>query len=138
MITKIEDSLRQCNGDVFANLSRQYLVYRYSHVFPTGFVLGKEKSKIGTPDNFIPVGDYYIFNEITTKADDTMVKLKADIGHCFSQKVIPQEKIIKIILICNDSNTLFLSYFQNLKVSIISMAERQGAVIHIRLNKYEI
>lgn len=101
MITKIEDSLRQCNGDVFANLSRQYLVYRYSHVFPTGFVLGKEKSKIGTPDNFIPVGDYYIFNEITTKADDTMVKLKADIGHCFSQKVIPQEKIIKIILICN-------------------------------------
>ncbi|MFD2588324.1 hypothetical protein ACFSQJ_15400 [Croceitalea marina] len=101
MITKIEAALKECNGDVFANLSRQYLVYRYSHVFPTGFVLGKEKSKIGTPDNFIPIDDYFIYNEITTKADNVISKLKADIKHCFEQTDVPKNKIIKIILICN-------------------------------------
>ncbi|WP_299122993.1 hypothetical protein [uncultured Winogradskyella sp.] len=113
MITRIEAALKECNGDVFANLSRQYLVYRYSHVFPTGFVLGKEKSKIGTPDNFIPIGDYYIYNEITTKTDNILSKLKADISHCFKQTDVPKDGIVKIILICN--SVIDVSDYDDLK-----------------------
>ncbi len=102
MITEIEQRLLSCNGDKFANLCRLYLSYRYEIVNSTGFVLGKEKSKKGTPDTFIPVKDFYIFNEITTTDRKRLIpKLKKDIEHCFKQKDINADKIAKIILICN-------------------------------------
>lgn len=101
MLTQIENALKQCNGDIFANICRQYLSYEYKSVLASGFVLGKEKSKKGTPDNFIPYKGYYIFNEITTVEKDLINKLKKDIQHCFVQKDIPSKKISKVILICN-------------------------------------
>lgn len=106
MITQIEQKLASCNADKFANLCRLYLAYRYDIVNSTGFVLGKEKSKKGTPDNFIAFKDFYIFNEITTTDKTRLIsKLKQDIQHCFHQKDVPVEKIIKIILICNSKIT---------------------------------
>ncbi|CAL2105500.1 conserved hypothetical protein [Tenacibaculum sp. 190524A02b] len=101
MLTQIEDRLKQCNGDIFANICRQYLSYEYKSILASGFVLGKEKSKKGTPDNFIPYNDYYVFNEVTTVEKDLIKKLEKDINHCFVQKDIPIEKISKIVLICN-------------------------------------
>ncbi len=101
MITRIEAALKECNGDKFANLARHYLAYRYDSVISSGFVVGKEKSKKGTPDNFMPLGDFYIYNEITTQEKKIFDKLKSDISDCFEQKDIPIEKIVKIILICN-------------------------------------
>ncbi|MGG5210099.1 hypothetical protein ACQWU4_14310 [Chryseobacterium sp. MIQD13] len=106
MITEIEHRLLSCNADKFANLCRLYLSYKYDIINSTGFVLGKEKSKKGTPDNFIPVKDFYIFNEITTIDKKRLLpKLKSDIEHCFIQKDVPSEKILKIILICNNKIT---------------------------------
>src|SRR5690606_19973596 len=99
MITRIEAALKECNGDKFANLARLYLAYRYDSVISSGFVVGKEKSKKGTPDNFMPLGDFYIYNEITTQEKKIFDKLKSDISDCFEQKDIPIEKIVKIILI---------------------------------------
>lgn len=106
MITEIEQRLSSCNADKFANLCRLYLSYKYEIINSTGFVLGKEKSKKGTPDNFISIKDFYIFNEITTTDKKGLLpKLKLDIEHCFKQTDVPSEKILKIILICNNKIT---------------------------------
>lgn len=106
MITLIEQKLSGCNGDKFANLCRLYLSYKYEIINSTGFVLGKEKSKKGTPDNFIPIKDFYIFNEITTTDTKRLLpKLKQDIEHCFKQNDVPSGKILKILLICNNKIT---------------------------------
>ncbi|MGG7035700.1 MAG: hypothetical protein ACI7YS_10995 [Flavobacterium sp.] len=106
MITAIEQALQRCSADKFANLCRLYLAYRFPIVNATGFVVGKEKSKKGTPDNFIPDGDNFIFNEVTTiDKKELIVKLKKDVKHCFTQKDIPTACISKIILICNQEIT---------------------------------
>src|SRR5690554_2638125 len=101
MVTRIEAALKACNGDRFASLARLYLSYRFYSIISTGFVLGKEKSRTGTPDKFIPIGDFYIYSEVTSQEKGIFGKLKADISHCFNQTDIPKEKIVKIILICN-------------------------------------
>ena len=101
MVTRIEAALKECNGDRFASLARLYLSYRFYSIISTGFVLGKEKSRTGTPDKFIPIGDFYIYSEVTSQEKGIFGKLKADISHCFNQTDIPKEKIVKIILICN-------------------------------------
>ncbi|WP_435416638.1 hypothetical protein [Polaribacter aestuariivivens] len=101
MITRIEKELLICNEDKFANLCRLYLAFQYNIVHSSGFALGKEKSKAGIPDNFIAVKDFYIFNEITTQEKGLVGKLKKDISDCFNQNSIPNDKILKIILICN-------------------------------------
>jgi len=106
MITSIEQALLSCNPDKFANICRLYLGYRYPIVNPTGLVVGKEKSKKGTPDNFISDNDSYIFSEITTIDKNQLIsKLKKDIEHCFNQNDISSDKIIRIILICNQEIT---------------------------------
>lgn len=106
MITAIEQALQRCNPDKFANLCRLYLAYRFPIINATGLVIGKEKSKKGTPDNFISDGDNYIFNEVTTIEKKQLIeKLKGDIRHCFNQKDISQDKIVRIILICNQEIT---------------------------------
>jgi DNA-directed RNA polymerase subunit F len=101
MITQIEHKLTTINGDDFAVLCRQYLNFKYPFVYPTGLVVGKDKSRIGTPDTFIPIEDYYLFVEITTKTENVLTKLKNDISHCFSQNDVPKEKIVKVILMFN-------------------------------------
>lgn len=101
MITRIEKELLICNEDKFANLCRLYLAYKYSIVNSSGFALGKEKSKSGIPDNFIAYKDFYIYNEITTQEKNLKAKLKKDITDCFNQTDIRNEKIVKVILICN-------------------------------------
>uniref|UniRef100_UPI004048DC2B nSTAND3 domain-containing NTPase n=4 Tax=Flavobacterium sp. TaxID=239 RepID=UPI004048DC2B len=106
MITAIEQALQRCNPDKFANVCRLYLAYRFPIVNATGFVVGKEKSKKGTPDNFIAEGDNFIFNEVTTIDKKALIaKLKKDVKHCFIQKDIPIASISKIILICNEEIT---------------------------------
>jgi len=67
----------------------------------TGSVLTKEKSRKGTPDIFIPTEEGYIMCEVTTQENRLEKRLKHDIDHCMSQKGIPLEKILKIVLICN-------------------------------------
>ena len=101
MLAQIEKALQACNGDIFAVICRRYLNFKYSHVYPTGLVLGKDKSRKGTPDTFIPIKDYYVFVEITTEEKNVLNKLKRDISHCFAQTDVPKQKIIKVILMFN-------------------------------------
>ena len=53
MIPTIEQALLSCNPDKFASICRLYLGYRYPIVNPTGLVVGKEKSKKGTPLRYV-------------------------------------------------------------------------------------
>lgn len=109
MITAIEQALQRCNPDKFANICRLYLAYRFPIVNATGLVVGKEKSKKGTPDNFITDGNNFIFNEVTTIDKKELIKkLKNDVKHCFAQKDIPISSISKIILICNQEITTII------------------------------
>lgn len=124
MITQIEQALLRCSGDKFANISRLYLSYKYELVYSTGFVKGKEKSKKGTPDNFVLFKDYYIYNEITTQETRLDEKLKKDIAHCFKQKDIPINRILKIVLICNGEITpKLLEDLTNYKNNINKLVE---------------
>jgi hypothetical protein len=59
MITVLEQALQRCNPDKFANLCRLYLANSFPIVNGTGLVDGKEKSKKGTPDNFMPDELFY-------------------------------------------------------------------------------
>jgi len=135
MLTQIEQALLRCNGDIFADLCRQYLSYRYNTVFSSGFVKGKEKSKKGTPDNFIPFKDYFIFNEVTTQEQKLQEKLKKDIKHCFAQKDIPKERIVKIILICNSEiSPLLAKELVDYKNSLYSNTELELVPIDVFAN----
>ncbi|MCB9097815.1 MAG: hypothetical protein H6630_09420, partial [Arcobacter sp.] len=103
MITQIEKELDSVNEDKFANIARLYLSYRFNNVLSSGFALGQEKSKVGIPDNFMPIkNSYYVYNEITTvKKNKLKSKLKQDVSSCFNQTDIPLSQIAQIILICN-------------------------------------
>ena len=101
MLAQVEQALLRCNGDAFADICRRYLSYKYDIIHSTGSMTGKQKSKKGTPDNFVTVGEYFIFNEITTVATRLAIKLKKDITNCFTQTSIPLDKINTIILMCN-------------------------------------
>lgn len=125
MITAIEQALQRCNPDKFANLCRLYLAYRFPIVNATGLVVGKEKSKKGTPDNFITDGDNFIFNEVTTIDKKELIKkLKNDVKHCFAQKDIPTASISKIILICNQEiNTIIHKEIADYKNTFNNVAD---------------
>ena len=129
MITAIEQALQRCNPDKFANLCRLYLAYRFPIINATGLVIGKEKSKKGTPDNFISDGDNYIFNEVTTIEKKQLIeKLKGDIRHCFNQKDISQDKIVRIILICNQEITTKIQEELNLYKNEINRFTKLNAI----------
>ena len=137
MITQIEHKLTTINGDDFAVLCRLYLNFKHPFVYPTGLVVGKDKSRKGTPDTFIPIDDYYLFVEITTKTEDILTKLKKDISHCFSQNDIPNEKIIKVILMFNGVHDTIKH--EELKTHLSSYSvDCQLEVIDIRILANEI
>lgn len=78
----------------------------YSFITSSGSVIGKEKTRKGTPDTYIPInGDEYIFIEYTTKdklgaGKDFYKKLSDDIDHCFDEAKsgIKNSQIKKVIL----------------------------------------
>lgn len=109
-ITQIENALKAINDAAFQNLIN-HLLYLEGNKFigAPGAVVGKEKTSKGTPDSFFAIGDHYTFVECTTQerlgqSKTFFEKLLADVDHCFNEKAttIPQEKIIKVILACNE------------------------------------
>lgn len=108
IINKIEVALQQINDAIFQELCNQYLVrlYNLHSLTPTGSVIGKEKTRKGTPDTFF-VDDQggYVFVEYTTQQQSVgsrsfFSKIQEDISKCLDpQKTkIPVEQIHKIIV----------------------------------------
>lgn len=109
IINKIEVALQQTNDAIFQELCNQYIVrlYNLHSLTPTGSVIGKEKTRKGTPDTFF-VDDQggYVFVEYTTQQQSGgsrsfFSKIQEDILKCFDLKKtqIPVEKFTKSLFI---------------------------------------
>ena len=102
---QIESELDSIDGSKFHSLCNS-LLYREGHkqLNAIGKVIGKDKSRTGTPDTLITLPNgTYVFVEITTKTDDPGKKFLEDIEKCFdeSKTGIPVTKISQIILCYN-------------------------------------
>ena len=106
-IQQIERALLAINGAKFERFCNSYLSWKgYDFVISPGTVIGKEKSRKGIPDAYIPINtNEYIFIECTTKdrlgeAKSFFQKLSKDIDKCFDENKskIKNRQIKKVIL----------------------------------------
>jgi hypothetical protein len=102
----IEQYLKALDQATFQKLMDKLLIYE-GHKFlgSPGTVVGKNKTRKGTPDSFFADNDRFIFCEYTTQErlkrnESFFSKLKKDIDHCFdsSKTKIDNQKISTIIL----------------------------------------
>lgn len=115
-ISKIGDALNRINDATFQELCNKFLKYKYDFktIIQTGSVIGKEKTRKGTPDTiFIDSFDNYIFVEYTTEkrkgnSKSFINKIKSDINKCFDTKKtqIDNHKISKVIICHTEKLTL--------------------------------
>lgn len=107
-ISRIENSLLSINDAAFQELCNKFLKYKYDYksIIQTGSVIGKEKTRKGTPDTiFIDKDNNFVFVEYTTqkrvgKSKSFEKKIQDDILKCFdtSKTKINNSKISKIII----------------------------------------
>ena len=106
-IDAIENELTRINSAKFQQLCDTYFFYKgYERITCFGSVIGKEKTRKGTPDSYIPVeNNKYIFIEYTTKekignSKKFFRKLEEDVEICFdeSKSGIKNSQIKKVIL----------------------------------------
>ena len=104
---RIQQALLGIGDGDFHEYADLYLYYHgYTFLTSSGAVIGKAKSRKGTPDTYIPVDDeLYIFCEYTTRekigsGKKWFKKLSDDVDHCFdeSKSKIRNEQIKKVIL----------------------------------------
>lgn len=106
-INKIGRALIDINDAVFQELCNKFLFYKYDYknINQKGSVIGKEKTRKGTPDTiFIDKDDKYIFAEYTTKerigkSKSFFEKIESDIKDCFNieKAKISNGKVSKVI-----------------------------------------
>lgn len=107
-ISQIADAIISMNDASFQELCNHFLSqkYEYAHVSAIGSVIGKEKTKKGTPDAvFTDKNGNYIFVEHTTqtqlgRTSSFYKKIASDIKKCFdlSKSGISNQQIVKIII----------------------------------------
>jgi hypothetical protein len=106
-IQEIENALVAINEAKFQDFCNSFFFWKgYDFITSTGSVIGKEKTRKGTPDSYIPTNnDEYIFIEYTTQerlgeAKSFFEKLDKDIDHCFNEdkSKIKNNQIKKVIL----------------------------------------
>ena len=107
IITSIENALKSINEAKFQKMINHLLIQQgYKFILSPGSVVGKEKTRKGTPDSFFENDKGYVFVECTTKQNagkSLFNKLSKDIDHCFNEDVtkIENTKINEVILACN-------------------------------------
>jgi hypothetical protein len=103
-IEQIEAELKSIDQAKFQKLCDHYFYYRGFDVKSFGSVIGKNKTRKGTPDSYIllPNGNY-IFIEYSTKEDALGDKFLKDLDSCFDSKKtkIPVSQIEKICFCYN-------------------------------------
>ncbi len=67
-INQIQNAISELEGGAFQKLADSYLVKKgYSQINPIGSVIGKNKTRTGTPDTLIPLPNgKYVFAEYAT------------------------------------------------------------------------
>ena len=106
-IDEIENKLQQINDGAFQKMCDTLLFYKgYETIVASGSVIGKEKTRKGIPDSYIPLsnGDYafieYTTKEKVGKSKSFIKKLKEDIEHCFDPKTRIQANQISEVILC--------------------------------------
>lgn len=107
-ISKIGSALAEINDAPFQELCNKFLFYKYDYknINQKGSVIGKEKTRKGTPDTiFIDKDEKYIFAEYTTKerienSKSFFAKIESDVRDCFNpiKTKISNDKVSKVII----------------------------------------
>jgi len=106
-IVTIEDALSRINGDIFQDFCNDFLYLKLNPntINPIGSVIGKEKSRKGTPDSYFTIDNELIFAEYTTRerlktGQSFYKKLESDINHCFdtSKTKLEKNQVDRVIL----------------------------------------
>ncbi len=105
-LDQIQNELKSINQAKFQKLCDLYLyrVLDAKEIESKGSVVGKEKTRTGTPDTILTLqNDKKVFVEATTQSSGLLAKFSKDLDKCFEIKKtgIPLAKIEKIILACN-------------------------------------
>ena len=109
-ITAIKDSINRLDPAGFQILCDDYLAREgYPSLVCIGTMAGAQKTTLGTPDTYFPIGsDKYVFAEYTTVEKKNLVpKIKGDIDKCFDEGTtkIPVKSISEIVY-CHTSSNL--------------------------------
>lgn len=104
-ITQIEAALGRLSGEEFQSFCDVLLRHIYDlPVHSPGKVIGKNKTRIGTPDSFIQLSkDTFAFAEMTTTQKDIGTKFKKDLTKCLDKMKtgVAVDNIKTVFLCCN-------------------------------------
>jgi hypothetical protein len=105
-LNQIQRELAGIDSAKFQKIGDTYLArkYSYSEIIPVGSVVGKDKTRIGTPDSLFKLENgRFVFVEYTTQETGIAKKFADDLDKCFDEEKtnIPINEIEKIILACN-------------------------------------
>lgn len=130
-INQIQKALLELDGGAFQKLADSYLTRKgYSPLHSIGSVIGKNKTKIGTPDTLITSSNgKYVFVEYTTIAKNKVkAKFADDLRKCFDEKKtsIPCHLISEVILCCN----------VNIDASEINELQQIGTTAGVNINVF--
>jgi len=105
-VNDIENALLQMEQGRFQKMCNEALQRDgYEGITAWGAVLGKDKTKKGTPDSYIlHKNGKYTFIECTTKSDAVAAKIGDDIEKCFDEghTGVPADKVTRIV-VCHNS-----------------------------------
>lgn len=107
-LDQIQNELKSINQAKFQKLCDSYLyrVLDAKEIESKGSVVGKEKTRTGTPDTILTLqNDKKVFVEATTQNSGLLAKFSEDLDKCFDTKKtgIALTKIEKVILACNSN-----------------------------------
>ena len=98
---QIERRLSALNGASFQRLCDAYLRQRgIESYLSIGLALGRDKTRVGTPDSLVGEATGHTFVEATTQADGLAAKLVDDLGKCLDpgRTGVPVDRILRIVL----------------------------------------
>ena len=110
-LQEIEKALESINDAAFQDYCNTMFYWKNeTFVTSTGSVIGKQKTRKGIPDSYIPIGENeFVFIEFTTKerignSKSLFKKLSGDVDGCFDEgkSGISNSQIVKVVLCFTD------------------------------------
>lgn len=122
---QIQNELLAKGQGEFQKLGDSYLAkkYPYSEIIPIGSVVGKDKTRTGTPDSLFKLDNgRFLFVEYTTQETGLGKKFSKDLEKCFDEEKtnIPLSEVEKIVLACNGELT------QDEKLELIKQCQEKN------------
>lgn len=124
-LKQIQRELQSIDSAKFQKLGDSYLAekYSYSEIIPVGSVIGKDKTRTGTPDTLFKLENgRFVFVEYTTQETGIAKKFAEDLEKCFDEEKtnVSIPEIEKIVLACNGELS------RNEKLELIKKCQEKG------------